>query len=243
MRPVVGIVADLRTIGLHANHAVADKYVRPLVELSDVTPLLIPATDIADGAEGIIDALDGLFVPGGYSNVQRQLYGVEPAPEGEDEDPARDKSSMHLIKAALAASKPVFGVCRGIQEVNVLLGGTLHPRLHEVEGRMDHREDKDAPIGVQYGPAHSVDVIKGGYLEDLLSERRFMVNTVHGQGIDRLAEGLTVEAVADDGTIEAVTVTDAKNYAVFVQWHPEWKASENPQSRKLYQAFGMALRR
>ncbi|WP_262691396.1 gamma-glutamyl-gamma-aminobutyrate hydrolase family protein [Kordiimonas aestuarii] len=242
MKPVVAIVCDTTVQGPHRYHQVGDKYVQALVRCADVTPVLIPAMEEPIAAQAILGFADGLLFTGGYSNIQRHHYGNAPAPEGENEDPLRDTNTLPLIRAVLEAGLPMFGICRGLQELNVSLGGTLYPRVHEIEGRMDHRENKKDPVEVQYGPAHSVAVTEGGILADIVGEREFMVNTVHGQAVHDLAPGLKVEAVAPDTTIEAVSVQDAKNFALAVQWHPEWKAWENTQSTKLFRAFGDAVR-
>lgn len=243
MKPVVVIICDTNVIGPHMFHQAGDKYVQALRRVSDVTPVLIPAlTDSPVSTEEILRFADGILVTGGYSNIERERYGLPPAPEGEHQDPARDANTLSLIPSLIEAGLPMFGICRGLQELNVAYGGTLYPRVHEIEGRMDHREDKTAPIDVQYGPAHAVDVTDGGVLHTITGETNFMVNTVHGQAIHEIANGLTVEAVAGDETIEAVSVKGAKSFAFAVQWHPEWKAHENPQSTKIFSAFGQAVR-
>lgn len=242
MKPVVAIMCDTTTYGPHRYHQAGDKYVQALVRCADVTPVLIPALEEPIATDAILGLADGMLFTGGYSNIQRHHYGDAPAPAGEHEDPNRDKNTLPLVRAVLEAGMPMFGICRGLQELNVSLGGTLYPRVHEIEGRMDHRENKDDPVEVQYGPAHSVTVTKGGVLEGIVGEHEFMVNTVHGQAIRDLAPALRVEAVAPDTTIEAVSVEGAKNFALAVQWHPEWKAWENTQSTKLFRAFGDAVR-
>ncbi|MCJ9430279.1 gamma-glutamyl-gamma-aminobutyrate hydrolase family protein [Kordiimonas marina] len=242
MKPVVAIVCDTAKSGPHVYHQVGDKYVQALVRVADVTPVLIPALDEPLAREEILALADGVLMTGGYSNIQRHHYGEAPAPATEHEDPARDKNTLPLVSAILEAGVPVLGICRGLQEMNVALGGTLYPRVHEIDGRFDHREDKDAPVEVQYGPAHAVTVMDGGLLETVTGDKEFMVNTVHAQAIRDVAPGLKVEALADDGTVEAVSVEDAKAFALAVQWHPEWKAWDNPQSTKIFQAFGNAVR-
>lgn len=242
MKPIVAIVCDTCQHGPHLYHQVGDKYIEALVRCSNVTPVLIPALNEPVAAAEIFAIADGILFTGGYSNIERHHYGEAAAPEGEHQDPRRDKSTLALVTSVIDAGVPMFGICRGLQELNVAMGGTLYPRVHEIEGRMDHREDKNAPVEVQYGPAHDVTVTEGGTLHNIVGESRFMVNTVHGQAIRDVAPGLKIEALAGDGTIEAVSVTDAKAFALAVQWHPEWRAWENPQSTRLFQAFGDAVR-
>lgn len=241
-KPIVAIVCDTTQQGPHRYHQVGDKYIQALVRCADVTPVLVPALDEPIAAAAILDLADGVLFTGGYSNIQRHHYGDIPAPEGEHEDPSRDKNTLPLVRAVIEAGLPMLGICRGLQELNVSLGGTLYPRVHEIEGRMDHRENKNDPVEVQYGPAHSVTVKTGGLLHKIVGEQEFMVNTVHGQAVRDLAPGLTVEATAPDSTIEAVSVDSVTNFALAVQWHPEWKAWENTQSAKIFEAFGNAVR-
>jgi len=241
MKPIIAITCDTKQVGLHLYHQVGDKYIEAIARLTDALPLLLPSLDEPINADDILNTVDGILFTGSYANIQRELYGLSPAPDGENQDFLRDKNTIPLFKAAVEAGVPVFGICRGFQEMNVAYGGTLHPSLHEVEGRMDHREDISAAIDVQYGPAHSISVHDGGLLAAITGETSFKVNTVHGQGIDRLAEALTCEAIAEDGTIEAISVKSAKSFAMAVQWHPEWQASHNEQSSKLFRAFGAAV--
>lgn len=240
MKPVIGVVCETSQQGVHLFHQTGDKYLQAVVRSADCTPLLIPALADHIGPDRYLDRLDGLLLTGGYSNVARERYGMPPAPDGEHQDKPRDALTLGLIPAILERGMPFFGICRGFQELNVALGGTLHPRLQEVDGRFDHRENKEDPVEQQYGPAHSVTVADGGMLHEIVRENEFMVNSVHGQGIDRLANGLQVEAEADDNTIEAVSIMDAPGFALAVQWHPEWRSWENPQSHLMFQAFGRA---
>lgn len=242
MKPVVAVVCDTSRQGPHMYHQAGDKYIQALVRCADITPVLIPSLEQPIRPDAIFAFADGILFTGGYSNIQRHHYGDAPAPTGENEDRFRDNNTLALVKAVIDRGIPMFGICRGLQELNVALGGTLYPRVHEIEGRMDHREDKDAPVDVQYGPAHYVSVMESGRLHKIVGNMRFMVNSVHGQAIRELAPGLAVEAVADDETIEAVSVVDADAFALAVQWHPEWKAWEDEQSSKLFRAFGDAAR-
>jgi len=241
--PTIGIFCDLVQDGLHQFHRVGDKYIRALMDHGPVTPLLIPALGNEINVDWLISSIDGVLLTGAYSNIERHRYGLSPAPPGENQDPARDSSTLPLIPKLVHAGIPLFAICRGFQEVNVAYGGTLHPRLHKVSGRHDHREDTSQPVDVQYGPAHKVKPTEGGYLQSLLGGESFMVNSIHGQGIDQLGEGLSAEARAEDTTIEALRITKASDFALAVQWHPEWKSTENQQSRALFGAFIGAARK
>jgi putative glutamine amidotransferase len=240
--PIVGIPCDRRMVGPHPFHMVGEKYITALRDGACVLPMLLPVLSPAIAPSEILSAVDGLFFTGSPSNVSPRLYGGPSPREGVLQDEHRDETTLPLLNAAIEMGKPVFCVCRGFQELNVALGGTLHQHLQELPGRIDHREDKNAPLDVQYGPAHDVTVHEGGILARLLPERRFSINSLHAQGIDRLSPRLRVEAQAPDGTIEAVSMPDAKGFLLAVQWHPEWKWAENPVSRALFAAFGKAVR-
>ncbi|WP_448191732.1 gamma-glutamyl-gamma-aminobutyrate hydrolase family protein [Azospirillum sp. sgz301742] len=240
MTPLVGIPTCIRALGDPPFHVAGDKYIRAVSDGAGALPLLVPALGGGLDIDDLVARLDGLLFTGSGSNVEPHLYGGPPSAEGTLHDPARDATTLPLIRAALAAGVPLLGICRGFQELNVALGGTLHQRLHEVPGLADHREDETAPLEVQYGPAHPVTLTPGGVLARLAGRDEVRVNSVHGQGIDRLAPGLAVEATAPDGLVEAVRVEGAPAFALAVQWHPEWRFRDTPLSAALFAAFGEA---
>ncbi len=240
--PIVGLPCDRRVLGQHPFHTVGEKYIAAIREGTGALPLLLPVLDPPLDNDAVLAAVDGLLFTGSPSNVAPQRYdGPAPRP-GMWLDEHRDATALPLLRAAIAAGKPVLAICRGFQELNVAFGGTLHQHIEDVPGRADHREDKAAPLDAQYAPAHDVVVQEGGVLARLSAERRFAVNSLHSQGIDRLADGLRAEAVAPDGQIEAVSPIGAKGFVLGVQWHPEWAWSSNPVSRAIFAAFGAALR-
>ncbi|HET9388096.1 MAG TPA: gamma-glutamyl-gamma-aminobutyrate hydrolase family protein [Steroidobacteraceae bacterium] len=241
-RPLIGIPADRRMIGPHPFHAVGEKYIRAILDAAEGLPLLVPALADELGMEDLMRRVDGILFTGSPSNVEPHHYSGPPSAPGTLHDPARDATTLPLIRKAVERGIPVLGICRGFQEMNVAFGGTLHQKVHEVEGKLDHRDDVTLPLEVQYGPAHEVLLECGGQLRALASSDRIQVNSLHSQGIDRLGRGLSVEARAPDGLVEAFRVTDARRYAMAVQWHPEWKAMESQFSRALFTAFGAACR-
>src|SRR5579862_5920164 len=242
VRPLIGITADRRMGGKHPFHMVGEKYARAVLDGSGASPLLIPALAEELRFEELLERLDGLLFTGSPSNVEPHRYQGEPSAPGTLHDPARDATTLPLIRKAVAAGVPVFGICRGFQEMNVAFGGTLHQKLHEVPGNLDHRDDESQPLEVQYGPAHDVTLEPGGTLRALSATERVRVNSLHSQGIERLGEELEVEARAPDGVIEAFRVRAARAFALAVQWHPEWQVMHNPFSRALFAAFGQASR-
>jgi putative glutamine amidotransferase len=241
-RPVIGIPADRRMLGLHPFHAVGEKYILPLLTIAGALPLLIPSLGEELGLEALVAELDGLMFTGSPSNVEPHRYGGESSRPGTLHDPERDATTLALIPRAIAAGVPVLGVCRGFQEMNVAYGGTLWQHVHEQPGFGVHHEDSVQPLDVQYGPAHEVTLTPGGMLAGIASLRRITVNSLHHQGVRELGPGLIEEARADDGLIEAFRVREARRFALAVQWHPEWKPQDDAFSTALFRAFGAAAR-
>jgi putative glutamine amidotransferase len=241
-RPLVGLPADTYEKDGFLFHSLGDKYVRALAEVSNVEPVMIPSIHDATDIDGLLDHFDGLLMTGAVSNVHPPHYGEEPTSDHEPYDHNRDAITLKLIKAVIARGIPLFCVCRGFQELNVVMGGTLETELQRVEGRLDHRAEKSPDVNVRYAPRHAISITKGGLLEHMLGKRETMVNSIHRQGIKKLGNGLVVEATAPDGIIEAVSVKGARAFAFGTQWHPEFKAAQNPDSVKLFGAFGDAVR-
>ena len=241
--PVVGIPACLVVPDHFAFHRVGAKYVDSVVDGAGALPLLIPALGARLELEAVLDGLDGVLITGSLSNIEPHHYGGPPARPDSPSDPARDATILPLIRRALARGVPLLAICRGLQELNVALGGTLHQEVHELPGRLDHRSDKTVTPEERYAPVHEIALTAGGRLQALLGgATSIAVNSLHAQAIDRLAPGLVVEAVAADGTIEAVSVQGAAGFALAVQWHPEWRVLDNPVARRLFAAFGAACR-
>lgn len=225
------------------SHRVGEKYVTAITGVSKGMPMLIPALPDALDLRALLDLLDGLLLTGSPSNVEPHHYDGHPSVPGTAHDPLRDSVTLPLIRMAVAEGVPVLGLCRGNQELNVALGGTLHQRVQEVPGRFDHRAPKADDWEVKYAAAHPIALTIGGLLWEMAGRKdEIPVNSLHAQAIDRVAPGLMVEAVAPDGTIEAVSLPDAKAFTVGVQFHPEFRAAENPFAAALFTAFGDACR-
>ncbi len=242
IRPLIGVTADTTMDGLHRVHQAGEKYLASIVHGANAIPVIIPSLPVPLDSQDILSQLDGLLVTGGYSNIEPCRYGGAPAGPDAHEDAQRDNTTLQLIPDAIELGIPLLGICRGFQEMNVAFGGTLHQKLHETGQYQEHREDKKSSLDVQYGPAHPVTIEPGGILAAITGTGEQMVNTVHMQGIDRLGEGLKIEACAPDGLIEAISVQNSKNFALAVQWHPEYKVSDNLFSMTIYQAFAEACR-
>lgn len=239
--PLVGLPTDRKTIGPHPFLAVGEKYVRAVVDGAGCLPLLLPGLQPPVGLRQMLSGLDGLLLTGAVSNIEPHHYSDEPSWEGNLHDPARDANTLALIPLAIALGLPILAICRGFQEVNVAFGGRLHQKVHEVAGMRDHRENTEAPLDVQYAPAHEVMLAPGGLLERIAGAAHADVNSLHGQGIARLGEGLAVEATAPDGLVEAYR-RDGGGFLLAVQWHPEWRVTENPFYHGIFRAFGDACR-
>jgi putative glutamine amidotransferase len=241
--PLVGLPTDRKMIGPHPFLAAGEKYVRAVLDGAGCLPLLIPGLQPPIALRGVLEGLDGILLTGAVSNIEPHHYSDEPSYPGNLHDPARDATNFALIPLAIELGLPILAICRGFQEINVAFGGRLHQKVHEVAGFMDHRENIDAPLDEQYAPVHEVVFASGGWLADIAGAERAMVNSLHGQGIARLGEGLTVEATAPDGLIEAYRYDGPTHaFLLAVQWHPEWRVLENPFYRGIFHAFGDACR-
>ena len=241
--PIVLVPACTRQFGDHPYHAVQIKYVDAVVRGAGCAPLIVPALGEALDLEAMLALCDGVMLTGSASNVHPSHYAQDVYDPALPQDPARDATTLPLIRAAVQRGIPVIAVCRGFQEMNVALGGSLHQAVQEVEGKMDHREKPGRPLDEQYGPAHKITLEPGGMLQKILGGKRETdVNSLHGQGIDQLAPGLAVEARADDGLVEAFSVPAAPGFTLALQWHPEWRLTDNPDSMNMFGAFGDACR-
>ena len=239
--PVVLVPACNRVLGEHPFHVAGRKYI-DAVRLAGALPLVVPGAEPHE-LEAYLELADGVFLTGSPSNVHPRHFGEAVHDESLPLDPTRDAWTLPLIPRALALGLPLFAICRGLQEANVALGGSLHQAVQEVPGQHEHRGAggrAGARAAEMYAPAHEVDVVPGGVLERVLGPQRFTVNSVHGQGVNRLAAGLRVEARAPDGLVEAFSVPDAAAFNLCVQWHPAWEAADNPVSMRLLRAFGEA---
>lgn len=239
MTPVVLVSSCNRTLGAHVFHIAGEKYV-DAVRLAGALPLIAPPFAEHE-LPALLDAVHGVLLTGSPSNVHPSYFGEAVHDDSLPLDPARDAWTLPLVRLALARGMPLLAICRGAQEANVALGGSLHQAVQEEPGFHDHRSDDDDPVAVQYGPVHDVNVVPGGRLAGIVSGERFAVNSLHGQGIKRLADGLRVEALAPDGLVEAFSVQRAPGFNLCLQWHPEWQAAANPVSMQILRAFGGAV--
>ncbi len=239
-KPLVLVPACNRQIGQHAFHVAGKKYV-DFVRLAGCLPLVVPNA-AADDVDALLALADGVLLTGSPSNVDPRHFGESVHDPALPRDSGRDDWTLPFIPRVLARGLPLFGICRGAQEVNVALGGSLHQAVQELAGHLDHRAPPAEDAETQYGLAHEVEVLPGGVLSRIVEQTRFRVNSVHGQGVKRLAQDLRVEARAPDGLIEAFSHAKATGFHLCVQWHPEWQASRNPVSVRLAQAFGDACR-
>lgn len=243
VEPLIGVPADVKEITHQPYHAVGDKYLRAVAVAAHGLPVVIPAFGELYDLPALVERLDGVVLTGSPSNVHPTHYGMVPTPEAEPHDEARDSTTLPLIHEVLRQGVPMLAICRGMQELNVALGGSLHARVHELPDRLDHRRPEHHDMDVQYGPRHTIALKPDGAFHKLAGVTELTVNSLHWQALDRVAPGLEVEAEAADGTIEAVSVKDAKAFALGVQWHPEYQVLEDGFSTKLFSAFGDAARR
>ncbi len=241
-RPIIAIPADVREFDGTSWHAVQLQYVRAAVKAAELMALIVPALEDGNDADAILDRVDGLLVSGSATNVHPSLYGKEAKDSDGPFDPARDATSLPLIRRAIDRAIPMLAICRGIQELNVALGGTLASEIHDQPGIWDHRKPPNVDRDMMYSIRQSVFVKEGSCIARVVGSGEIQVNSLHRQAIADTAPRLQVEALAEDGTIEAVSVIGAKAFAVGVQWHPEYWAETDLSSRKLFAAFGDAVR-
>jgi putative glutamine amidotransferase len=248
-KPIVGVIGNAHLIeGRFAVQAVGERNLRAVAEVANALPLMFAgAPDITDiGA--LLDTVDGILLTGARANVHPARFRAEPHPRHEPYDDARDAMALALVEACVARGVPLFGICRGFQEMNVAFGGSLHPEIRELPGRMNHRMPRletgeiHPDASVIFADRHAVSLVRDGRFAQLLGCETIRVNSLHGQGILELGDRVVVEGVAEDGTIEAIRIADAPGFALGVQWHAEYDPQSNPINRTLFQTFGAALR-
>ena len=240
--PLIAIAADVRFHDGYHWHGSPSTYLEAAVAVARVTPLLVPAFGNRVDIDAILDAVDGVMATGSKTNVHPSLYGVEPTTVHEPFDEARDATAIPLLRRAIERGIPVLAICRGFQELNVALGGSIATEIQELAGKMDHRSVVSDDQAERFKIHQNVSVREGSCLASIIGAGDVKVNSLHRQAVDRLAVNLTVEAVAPDGTIEAVAVTNSKAFAVGVQWHPEYWAKTDGPSQRILGAFGDAVR-
>jgi putative glutamine amidotransferase len=242
MRPVAGIICCTRTVGVEPAQAVMNRYVASAMQYADAAALLVPSMPQLMKASEVAARLDGLMLTGSPSNLDPTLYGQDAPDAAGPFDAARDAMTADLISAMLDLGRPVFGVCRGFQEINVAFGGTLRRDMAASHELIPHHAPDDVDFDGMFDHEHRVDLVAGGVLATAFGAQAATVNSVHYQGVGRLGEGLLVEARAPDGVVEAVSASVNGAPVLAVQWHPEWKTERNPQSQAFFQLFGRALR-
>ena len=247
--PVVGVIGGGHLIeGKFAAQRVGERNLRAVADAAAALPLMFAGTPQITEVGALLDAVDGILLTGARANVHPARFGGQPDPRHEPYDEERDALALALVEACVERGVPLFGICRGFQEMNVAYGGSLHPEIRELPGRINHRAPR-LPNGelnpdhaVMFGDRHDVHLTPGGVFAKLLGAETIRVNSLHGQGILRPGARIVVEGAADDGTIEAIRVADAPGFALGVQWHAEYDAERNPVNRTLFEAFGAAVK-
>ena len=243
-KPIVLVPCDNRVYGDRPMQVLLQRYSDALRDQAQVLTIPLPCTGKED-VEAYLALADGIMLTGSPSNVHPSHFGQAVLDPSLPLDPARDSITLPLIRRAIEIGLPIFAICRGLQEINVALGGTLHQAVQELPGRQDHRGARgrsEATTDEAYAPAHPVTAVAGGCLAGIIGAQPVEVNSVHGQGIDRLAADLTAEAFAPDGQIEAVSINTHPGFSLAVQWHPEWRPNESEASLQIFAAFGDACR-
>jgi putative glutamine amidotransferase len=247
-RPVVGVIGNAHQVeNRFATQIVGERNLRAVAEVAGALPLMFAGTPEITDIAALLDAVDGIVLTGARANVHPTRFKTEPDAKHEPYDILRDDLALALSEACVARGVPLFGICRGLQEMNVAFGGSLHPEIREIPGRMNHRmprlengEIHPDPT-VVFADRHDVTLTPGGAFATLLGREIIRVNSLHGQGILEPGKRVVIEGVAEDGTIEAIRIADASSFALGVQWHAEYDPQCNPVNRTLFQAFGDAL--
>jgi putative glutamine amidotransferase len=242
-RPVIGIIGNAYQLNdRYPVHAGGTMNSEAVAEVAGGIPLLIPSDPRFVSVAELLEVCDGFLLTGGRPNVHPEEYGEEETAAHGAFDRARDAITLPLIRACVDRGQPFLGVCRGFQEVNVALGGTLYPEIRDLPGRMNHRMPPDGTLEEQFALRHPVRFTEGGVFHRLMGAPEVMTNTLHGQGIKCAGSRIVIDGHAPDGTPEAIYVQDAPGFTLSVQWHPEWNAADDPVSRPLFRAFGEAAR-
>ncbi len=243
-RPVVGIISNAHTINdEYPVQATGVSNIEAVAQVTDALPLIVPALADLTPVSDLMASCDGFVFTGGRPNVHPSLYGHEVTEAHGAFDLDRDNLTLPLIRECVAQGVPVLGICRGFQEFNVAFGGTLHPEIRDIPGRMNHRMPPDGTLEEKFEHRHTVALTPGGVFARIFGTDEVLVNSLHGQGIEEKGERVIIEGYAPDGTAEAIHIEGAKAFALAVQWHPEWRADQDAVSRPLFEAFGAALRK
>ncbi len=240
-RPVIGIIGNAAILGEdYPTHAGGTMNSCAVSQVAGAMPMIIPANPDMVSVEELLEVCDGFLLTGGRPNVHPNEYGEDETPAHGDFDRCRDAITLPLVRACVERGQPFMGVCRGFQEVNVAMGGSLYPEIRDLPGRDNHRMPPDGTLEEKFALRHVVTVSEGGPFHQLFGATQVMTNTLHGQGIKTPGARVVIDGYAPDGTPEAIYIKDAPGFTMSVQWHPEWNAANDPVSRPLFEAFGAA---
>ncbi|MBL4813091.1 MAG: gamma-glutamyl-gamma-aminobutyrate hydrolase family protein [Rhodobacteraceae bacterium] len=240
-RPVIGIIGNIHVISdTYVVHGSGEMNSSAIAQAAGCVPLIIPADPALLDVADLLDCCDGFLLTGGRPNVHPEEYGEAESPAHGAFDRARDKIVLPLVRACIERGQPFLGVCRGFQEVNVAMGGSLSPEIRDLPGRDNHRMPPDGTLEEKFALRHEVTLTEGGPFHRIFGAQKVMTNSLHGQGINEAGRRVVIDGRAPDGTPEAIYIEGAPGYAISVQWHPEWNAVNDPVSKPLFESFGAA---
>lgn len=241
-KPIIGVIADTYNLNNTRIFSTGQKYIEGLTAIADVIPFIIP-TNSLDKMDTILDFIDGLMLTGSPTNVHPSHYNAAQTTSHEPFDAPRDETVFAYVPACLQRNIPILGICRGYQELNVAFGGTLHPAIHEVDGKLDHRQPDTTNRDIKHAPRHMVGFPENGLFHGWTGQTAYQVNSLHRQAVESLGDGLQIEAIAEDGVIEGFSHINQDSFVLAVQWHPEYKSNENIFSQKFFEAFEEAVKK
>jgi putative glutamine amidotransferase len=247
-RPVIGVIGNTHQVeNRFPTYMAGERNLRAVADVAGALPVIFAGCPDITEIGALLDLVDGVLLTGARANVHPSRFGVEPHTRHEPYDTRRDALALALVEACVVKGIPIFGICRGLQEMNVAFGGSLHPEIREIPGRVNHRMPRletgeiHPDPEVVFADRHDVRLTPGGAFTQILGCETIRVNSLHGQGILERGERVFVEGIAEDGTVEAIRIADAPGFALGVQWHAEYDPQRNPVNRALFQAFGEAV--
>lgn len=247
-KPVVGVIGSSYEVeGRYRTQLTGESNLRAISDVANGLPLVFAGAPEITDINALFDVVDGIVLTGARANVHPTRFGVEPDEAYEPYDESRDEMALSVSQACVERGVPLFGICRGMQEMNVAFGGSLHPEIRDIPGRMNHRMPRldngeiHPDQNVLFADRHDVSFTPDGIFNRIYGRAKIRVNSLHGQGVLERGKRVAIEGVAEDSTVEAISIMDASTFALGIQWHAEFDPQTNPINKVLFEAFGKAI--